>query len=46
MKIDDDYDGEIPDPLKQGGIIRGATFALYSYGQDGKLGEGDDIKTW
>lgn len=46
LKIDDDYDGDIPDPLKQGGTIRGATFALYSYGQDGKLGEGDDIKTW
>ena len=46
LKIDDDYDGDIPDPLKQGGVIRSTTFAIYSYGQDGKLGEGDDIKTW
>ncbi len=46
LKIDDDYDGEILDPLRQGNVIRGATFAVYSYGADNKQDGGDEIKTW
>ncbi len=46
LKIDDDYDGEILDPLRQGNIIRGANFAVYSYGADNKSDGGDEIKTW
>lgn len=52
IKIDDDFDGEITDPLVQGGIIRDQKFIIYSYGPDGakgakgKTGVGDDIKTW
>ena len=46
LKFDDDYDGEINDPLTQGNIVREKQVIVYSYGQDGKLGNGDDIKTW
>jgi len=46
LKFDDDYDQEIPDPLTQGNIVRNQTVIIYSYGQDKKLGGGDDIKTW
>lgn len=52
IKIDDDYDQEIKDPLTTGGIIRNKIAIVYSYGPDGaigakgKTGTGDDIKTW
>ncbi|QJE97169.1 prepilin-type N-terminal cleavage/methylation domain-containing protein [Luteolibacter luteus] len=52
IKIDDDYDGEITDPLEQGNIVRNKQVIVYSYGPDGakgakgKTGVGDDIKTW
>lgn len=46
LKFDDDYDQEITDPLEQGNIIRNKQVIVYSYGQDKKLGGGDDIKTW
>jgi prepilin-type N-terminal cleavage/methylation domain-containing protein len=46
LKFDDDFDQEITDPLEQGNIIRNKQVIVYSYGQDGKMGGGDDIKTW
>ena len=52
IKIDDDFDGEINDPLQSGNIIRNKNLVVYSYGPDGaigakgKTGVGDDIKTW
>ena len=44
--IDDDYNGEIPDPLAPGHLIRGKIAIVYSYGPDEKPGGGDDIKSW
>lgn len=52
IKVDDDFDQEIPDPLEQGNIVRNKSFIVYSYGPDkakgakGKTGVGDDVKTW
>lgn len=46
IKIDTEYKGEINDPLKQGNIIRDKTFIVYSYGNDGKPGTTDDVKSW
>lgn len=46
LKFDDDYDQEITDPTEQGNIIRNKQVIVYSYGMDGKIGGGDDIKTW
>lgn len=46
LRCDSDYNGEIPDPLKAGEVIRNKVVIVYSYGKDGKPGGGDDIKTW
>lgn len=46
LKFDDDRDPEIEDPLEPGNIVRNKLVVVYSYGADGKLGGGDDIKTW
>ena len=49
VKFDTDYDQEIPDPLKQGNVVRNKIVIIYSYGQDGKSGgkySNDDVRTW
>jgi hypothetical protein len=46
VRFDSAYKGELPDPLKPGSVIRDKIIIVYSYGQDGKPGGGDDIKTW
>jgi len=45
LRMDTDRDGQIEDPLKQGAMIRDSVF-VYSYGEDGKPGGGDDVQTW
>lgn len=44
--IDDDYDDEIRDPIRQGNVIRNKVAVVYSFGPDGKIGDGDEVKTW
>jgi hypothetical protein len=46
IKFDTEYDQEIQDPLKQNNVIRNKIAIVYSYGQDGKPGTQDDVKTW
>lgn len=46
LKFDDDYDDEIQDPITPGNIIRGKKVIIYSYGPDGKIGDGDEVKSW
>lgn len=45
VRLDNDYEGEIPDPLIQGNVVRNRNSLVYSFGPDGKLGT-DDVKTW
>jgi prepilin-type N-terminal cleavage/methylation domain-containing protein len=45
VRLDNDYEGEIPDPLIQGNVVRNRNSLVYSFGQDGRLGT-DDVKTW
>ena len=46
VKIDLEYEDEILDPLTQGNVVRDKKVIVYSYGNDGKIGGGDDVKTW
>lgn len=45
VRLDNDYEGEIPDPIIQGNVVRNRNSLVYSFGPDGKLGT-DDVKTW
>jgi len=46
LKFDEDLDNEIPDPLKQGDLVRQKKAIVWSFGADGKVGDGDDVKSW
>jgi prepilin-type N-terminal cleavage/methylation domain-containing protein len=46
VKLDIDFEDEIDDPITQGNIVRNKVVIVYSYGVDGKLGNGDDVKSW
>lgn len=46
IKIDDDYNDEIIDPIVQGNIVRNKMIIVYSFGPDGKIGDGDEVKSW
>jgi prepilin-type N-terminal cleavage/methylation domain-containing protein len=46
VKLDLEYEDEILDPLVQGNVVRNKKAIVYSYGVDGKIGGGDDVKTW
>ena len=45
VRLDNDYEGEIPDPIIQGNVVRNRNSLVYSFGPDGRLGT-DDVKTW
>lgn len=45
IRLDNEYEGEIADPLIQGNVVRNKSAIVYSFGQDGRLGT-DDVKTW
>lgn len=45
VKLDTDRDGRIEDPLRPGKFITESVI-VYSSGEDGQSGGGDDIKTW
>ena len=46
VKIDLEYEDEILDPLKQGNVVRNKKVIVYSYGNDEKIGGGDDVTSW
>lgn len=46
VKMDTEYEDEILDPLTQGNVVRGKKVIVYSYGNDNKIGGGDDVKSW
>ncbi len=46
VKIDLEYEDEILDPLTQGNVVRDKKVIVYSYGNDQKIGGGDDVKSW
>jgi prepilin-type N-terminal cleavage/methylation domain-containing protein len=46
IKFDDDFDGEINDPVKQGDIVRQKKAIIWSFGADGKFGDNDEVKSW
>ena len=46
VKFDLEYEDEILDPLTQGNVVRDKKVIIYSYGADGKIGGGDDVKSW
>jgi hypothetical protein len=37
---------EIPDPFRQGEVIRGKVAIVFSYGKNGEPSDRDDVKTW
>ena len=46
IKFDDDFDGEIQDPIKQGDVVRQKKVIVWSFGADGKFGDNDEVKSW
>ena len=46
IKFDDDFDGEIQDPIKQGDVVRQKKVIIWSLGADGKFGDNDEVKSW
>ncbi|MCW1922555.1 type II secretion system GspH family protein [Luteolibacter arcticus] len=46
IKFDEDFDGEIQNPIKQGDIVRGKKVIIWSFGADGKFGDNDEVKSW
>jgi prepilin-type N-terminal cleavage/methylation domain-containing protein len=46
IRFDDDFDGEIQDPIKQGNIVRQKKVIIWSFGADGKFGDDDEVKSW
>lgn len=46
IKFDDDFDGEIQNPIKQGEIVRQKKAIIWSFGADGKFGDNDEVKSW
>ena len=46
VRFDDDFDGEIQDPIKQGNIVRQKKAIIWSFGADGKFGDDDEVKSW
>jgi prepilin-type N-terminal cleavage/methylation domain-containing protein len=46
IKFDDDFDGEIQNPIKQGEIVRQKKVIVWSFGADGKFGDNDEVKSW
>jgi prepilin-type N-terminal cleavage/methylation domain-containing protein len=46
VRFDSDLDEEIPDPVKQGNIVRQKKVIIWSFGADGKLGDNDEVKSW
>lgn len=46
VKIDLEYEDEILDPLKQGNVVRNKKVIVYSYGNNEKIGGGDDVTSW
>jgi prepilin-type N-terminal cleavage/methylation domain-containing protein len=46
IKFDEDLDNEIPDPIKQGDLVRQKKVIVWSFGADGKVGDNDEVKSW
>lgn len=46
IKFDQDLDGEIPDPITQGSVVRQRKAIIWSFGADGKFGDADEVKSW
>ncbi len=46
IRFDSDDDNEIPDPIRQGEIVRQKRVIIWSFGADGKAGDSDEVKSW
>ena len=46
IRFDTDSDQEIPDPIKQGDIVRQKNAIVWSLGADQKFGDNDEVRSW
>ena len=46
IRFDIDLDQEIPNPIKQGDVVRQKNSLVWSFGADGKFGDNDEVKSW
>ncbi|MCW1921511.1 type II secretion system GspH family protein [Luteolibacter arcticus] len=46
IKFDEDSDNEIPNPFRQGEVVRQKRVIVWSFGPDGKFGDNDEVKSW
>lgn len=46
IRFDNDSDNEIPNPFKQGEVVRQKKAIIWSFGADGKVGDNDDVGSW